>query len=214
MTAVSLGAAVTSFLATRLGFPVSMTHALVGALMGAGLFGSGPDVRLAALWRDFLYPLFFSPALAMTLGAATYLLLKAARLTPDHRTPTLDLLHYLCTGAASLARGLNDTPKIAALLLAAPGIDIRWSFLAVAVTIAIGGSLDADRVAETLGKQVTTMNPGQGFAAGLVTSGLVASASFHNLPVSTTQVSVGSLLGLGATTRQAKWRKVGEIMLA
>jgi len=214
VVAVAIGAALTSFLATRFGFPVSTTHALVGALLGAGLAGSGSDVRFAALGKHFLYPLFFSPAIAVVLGAVTYLFLKSVRLAPDHRTRTLDVLHYLSTGAASFARGLNDTPKMAALLLVAPGLDMRWGFLAVAVTIALGGLLDADRVAETLGKKVTAMNPGQGFAASLVTAGLVATASFHSQPVSTTHVSVGSLLGMGATTRQAKWRKVGEIMLA
>ena len=150
----------------------------------------------------------------MFLGAVVYWILRNLRLAPDHRTRTLDSLHFLSTGAASFARGLNDTPKMAALLLVAPSIDIRWGFLAVAVSIAMGGLLDAERVAETLGKKVTGMNPGQGFAASLVTAGLVTTASFHSLPVSTTHVSVGSLLGMGASTRQAKWRKVGEILLA
>ena len=82
------------------------------------------------------------------------------------------------------------------------------------MTIALGGLLDAEHVAETLGKKVTGMNPGQGFAASLATAGLVTTASFHSLPVSTTHVSVGSLLGIGVTTGQAKWRKVLEILLA
>src|SRR5688572_21908187 len=34
LSAVAIGAALTSFLATRFGFPVSTTHALVGALLG------------------------------------------------------------------------------------------------------------------------------------------------------------------------------------
>ena len=212
--AVAIGAALTSLLATRFGFPVSTTHALVGALLGAGLAGSGKDVQFAALGKHFLFPLCFSPAIAVVLGAVTYLILMSVRLAPDHRTRTLDMLHFLSTGAASFARGLNDTPKMVALLLVAPGLDVRWGFLAVAVTIALGGLLDADRVAETLGKKVTAMNPGQGFAASLVTAALVTTASFHSYPVSTTHVSVGSLLGMGATTRQAKWRKVGEILLA
>ncbi len=214
VSAVAIGAALTSFLATKFGFPVSTTHALVGALLGAGLAGSGTDVQFAALGKNFVYPLLFSPAIAVVLGSVTYLLLKSVRLAPNHRTPTLDVLHYLSTGAASFARGLNDTPKMAALLLVAPGLDLSWGYLAVAVMIALGGLLDADRVAETLGKKITTMDPGQGFAASLVTAGLVTTASFHSLPVSTTHVSVGSLLGMGATTRQAKWRKVGEILLA
>ena len=212
--AVALGGALTSFLATRLGFPVSTTHALVGALIGAGLAGSGSDVNFAAVAKSFLYPLFFSPVVAAVLGAITYFLLKRLHLAPDKRNPILDVLHYLSTGAASFARGLNDTPKIAALMLTVPNLDGHWSFLVVAVLIACGGLLDADRVAETLGKKVTAMDPGQGFAASLVTAGLVTTASLHSLPVSTTHVSVGALLGMGATTGQVHWRKVGEILLA
>jgi len=212
--AVAIGGALTSLLATRLGFPVSTTHALVGALIGAGLAGSGAEVRFSALGKNFLYPLFFSPALAMVVGATVYWILRPLGLAPGHRTKTLDVLHFLSAGGASFARGLNDTPKIAALLLASPGIDMRWGYLGIAVMIAIGGLMDADRVAETLGKKVTDMDPGQGFAASITTAALVTTASFHSLPVSTTHVSVGSLIGIGATTGQAKWKKVGEILLA
>jgi PiT family inorganic phosphate transporter len=211
--AVALGAAFTSFLATRLGFPVSTTHALVGALVGAGLAGSG-GVQLSALGNSFLYPLFFSPVVAMIAGALVYLLLKALRLAPDHRTPTLDALHFLSSGAASFARGLNDTPKMAALLLLVPSLELHGMFLIVAAFIALGGLLDIDRVAETLGRKITGMNPGQGFAASLVTVGLVTTASLHSLPVSTTHVSVGALTGMGLATRRTFWRKVAEILAA
>jgi len=214
VSAVSIGAAMTSFLATRFGFPVSTTHALVGALLGAGLVGSGSDVQFAALGKTFVYPLFFSPAIAIVLGIGFYIILRALRLAPDNRTRTLDRMHYLSTGAASFARGLNDTPKMAALLLVAPAIDIRLGIVAVAVVIAMGGLFDAKNVAETLAKKVTDLNPGQGFAASLATAVLVSTASFHSMPVSTTHVSVGSLLGIGIVTKQAKWRKVGEILLA
>jgi len=214
VSAVSIGAAMTSFLATRFGFPVSTTHALVGALLGAGLVGSGSDVQFAALGKTFVYPLFFSPAIAIVLGIGFYIILRALRLAPDNRTLPLDRMHYLSTGAASFARGLNDTPKMAALLLVAPGIDIRLGIVAVAIVIAMGGLFDAKNVAETLAKKVTDMNPGQGFAASLATAVLVSTASFHSMPVSTTHVSVGSLLGIGIVTKQAKWRKVGEILLA
>ena len=213
LLAVALGAALTSLLATKLGFPVSTTHALVGALVGAGLVGTGAEVHFGALGKNFLQPLLISPVLAVAAGAVVYLALKAVHLAPDHRTRTLDTLHFLSAGAASFARGLNDTPKIAALLLVANAFDIRWGMMAVAVTMAVGALLDADRVAETLGKKVTDMNPGQGFAANLATAVLVTTASFHSLPVSTTHVSVGALLGIGVTTRQAKWRSVGQIIL-
>ncbi|ODA30583.1 inorganic phosphate transporter [Planctopirus hydrillae] len=218
LSAVAVGAACTSFLATRLGFPVSTTHALVGAMTGAGLAGSGTNVEFSVLGKTFLYPLFFSPGVAVLVGGMVYLTLKFCHLAPDHRTRTLDVLHYASAGAASFARGLNDTPKMVALLLVLPELNQTTGFyggyLGIAVLIALGGLLDADKVAETLGKRVTAMNPGQGFAASLTTAFLVTTASFHSLPVSTTHVSVGSLLGIGITTGQAKWRTVGEILLA
>ncbi|WP_254513473.1 inorganic phosphate transporter [Anatilimnocola floriformis] len=214
LTAVALGAALTSFLATRFGFPVSTTHALVGALVGAGLAGSGNLMHSkvhfdAVIWR-FVVPLISSPAISALLGALLYGLVKM----PKKRNSLLDRLHYLSAGAASFARGLNDTPKMVALLLVISNFDSRWAFIIVAVCIALGGLLDAKNVAETLGKKVTDLDPGQGFAASLVTAGLVTTASLHSYPVSTTHVSVGSLMGIGTITGQAHWRKVIEILIA
>ncbi len=213
-SAVATGAALTSFLATRFGFPVSTTHALVGALVGAGLAGAGDQVHLFALGKNFFYPLFFSPLIAILLGGTVYWILRPLGLAPDQRNRFLDVAHFLTAGAASFARGLNDTPKIAALLLIVPNFSTRYAILMIGILIAMGAMIDATKVAETLGKKVTGMTPGQGFAANLVTAILVTTASFHSMPVSTTHVSVGSLLGMGATTKQAKWRKVFEILLA
>lgn len=214
VSAVAWGAATTSFLATRLGFPVSTTHALMGSLLGAGLAGSGVEVQLAALANGFVYPLLLSPLIAMLIGAFVYPGIKRIGFAPDHPTPMLNVLHFISTGAASFARGLNDTPKIAALLVLVPWLEVQMAVLAVAVCIALGGLLDAEGVAETLGKKVTAMNAGQGFAASLVTAALVTTASFHSMPVSTTHVSVGSLIGIGVTTGQAKWKNVIAIALA
>lgn len=214
VTAVALGAALTSFLATRLSFPVSTTHALTGALVGAGLASGDHTVHLSALGKTFVQPLLLSPVLAVAAGVLIHFLLKAVRLLPDHRSRPLDTLHFLSGGAASFARGLNDTPKMAALLLIAHALDVRGSILAIAVMIAIGGLLDARNVAETLAKKVTDMNPGEGFAANVATALLVTTASYHSLPVSTTHVSVGSLLGIGIVTRKAQWPSVGQIVLS
>jgi PiT family inorganic phosphate transporter len=214
LLAVALGGAFTSFLATRLSFPVSTTHALTGALLGAGLASGDHTVRVEPLLKAFVQPLLLSPLLAVALGASLYFLLKALRWLPGHRTRLLDTAHFLSAGAASFARGLNDTPKMAALLAVGHAADMRWAIISVAVTTALGGILDARNVARTLGEKVTGMNPGEGFAANLATALLVSTASYHGLPVSTTHVSVGSLLGVGAVTRQVYWGNVGQIFLS
>jgi inorganic phosphate transporter, PiT family len=213
-SAVAIGAAFTSFLATRLGFPVSTTHALVGSLVGVGFAAGDEPVNLSALGRNFLYPLLFSPLAAILLGAVVYRILRKLHLAPDGRNRYLDSAHFVSAGTASFARGLNDTPKMAALLLIAPSFSIKQATLLVGFAMAIGALIDARKVAETLSKNITSMTPGQGFAANLVTAVLVTTASLHSLPVSTTHVSVGSLLGMGTTTNQAKWRTVIEILLS
>jgi PiT family inorganic phosphate transporter len=134
----------------------------------------------------------------------------------------LDWSHLLTAGAVSFARGLNDTPKIAAVLLAASGVAALGgvaitpgvALVAVGLGIALGGLLAARRVAVTMSERITEMNDGQGFTANLVTAVLVIFASRLGVPVSTTHVSCGSLFGIGIASRAARWRMIGSILLA
>jgi PiT family inorganic phosphate transporter len=264
--AVACGAGATVILATLLGFPISTTHGLTVALVGAGLAASAGSVNFALLGKAFVLPLIASPILAIAAGGTVYLAFRFARLqlgvtkemcvcagieqqvlplpqpngvfaaqtmpafsvTVDNPSACaqrysgsvlgvnagrlLDSLHFLSAGAVSFARGLNDTPKIAALLLVAGALNIHGGLVAVATAMAVGGLLNARRVAETMSHRITGMNPGQGFAANLATALLVTTASFNGLPVSTTHVSVGSLLGMGVVTRQVKWKPVTGVL--
>ena len=271
LLAVTLGAGLTVILATRLGFPISTTHGLLGAMIGSGWAAVGfGGVNLGALGKSFVTPLLLSPVLAVGLGAVLYVLFHSARyllripkewcvcigqetrvspmpaadsmlamralpapmLAVEGETVTscqeryggavagvdaqtlVDAGHFLSAGVVSFARGLNDTPKMAALLLLlkwlTPGSDIA----VVAAAIAIGGLLGARRVAETMSHKITSLNPGQGFTANLSAGILVILASVYGLPVSTTHVSVGALFGIGVTTGQANVKTVLGIVLS
>jgi PiT family inorganic phosphate transporter len=211
---VAAGAGAANLLATCLGFPVSTTHLLLGGLLGTGLAASPGDVNPRQLWETFARPLLLAPVLAIGSGALLYAILKAFQLAPSHRTRTLDTLHFLSGGAVCFARGLNDTAKMAALMVGAGGVAVKPAMGLVLVAMAAGGWLGARQVAETLSHKITDMNPGQGFAANLATSILTTTASLHGLPVSTTHVSVGALLGIGITTHQAKWKTAVPVLLA
>jgi inorganic phosphate transporter, PiT family len=256
--AVALGAGLTVIAATRLGFPVSTTHALLGAMVGVGLMVSGAQINLHALSGGFVLPLLLSPFLAGILAASLYLSFRFARIslgitkewcicvgqvehlvaipqpvsamslqaevlpvldshagnTADCRAryagrlmgveirKLMDALHFLSAGVVSFSRGLNDTPKIAALLLAVQVLDMRIGIGTLATAMTIGGLLSAARVANTMSVRITTINHGQGFAANLATGILVILASLFGLPVSTTHVSVGALAGIGLGMRQ------------
>ena len=126
----------------------------------------------------------------------------------------MDTGHFLSAGTVCFARALNDTPKIVALLLLGTALDVRFGFGAIAAAMAVGGLLSARRIAETMGRKITRMDHGQGFAANLSTALLVVSASVYGLPVSTTHVSVGSLFGIGLTTGKANLPTVSAIVLS
>jgi PiT family inorganic phosphate transporter len=126
----------------------------------------------------------------------------------------MDAAHFVSTATVSFARGLNDTPKIVALLLLWKAFDIRCGFAAVATTMAVGGLLNARKVAGTMSKKITPMNHGQGFTANLTTAILVVLACLFGLPVSTTHVSVGSLFGIGLTTGKANLPMISAIVLS
>ena len=267
LLAVAAGAAATVLLATRLGFPISTTHTLTGALVGAGIVMAGPGhLAYGTLGRAFAFPLLASPLVAMALTAFLYVALRQARLamgvthedcicvgrhvplaalTADGRIvqvgagpgvsvdrpercarrysgnvlgigaqSALNGLHALSAGAVGFARGLNDTPKILAILVAAGALGVHDGTGLVAVAMAAGGILAARRVAHTMAHGITGMNHGQGFAANLVTAALVAVASPLGLPVSTTHVSCGALFGIGAVNGEARWRVIGQVHLA
>ncbi len=126
----------------------------------------------------------------------------------------LDRAHVATAGAVGFARGLNDTPKMVALLVGTHALGIGAGLSTAALAIAVGGVLAARRVAETLSFGITPLNHGQGFTANLVTAALVMLASPFGLPVSTTHVSCGALFGIGAATGEGRSKTIRQILAA
>ncbi len=126
----------------------------------------------------------------------------------------LDAGHFLSAGAVSFARGLNDTPKLIALGLALSVLDLLGSLVLVALFMALGGVVHSRKIAETVGKRITPIEPDQGFIANWVTSFLVIFASKWGMPVSTTHVSCGALFGIGIANGRAHWSVIRTILLA
>lgn len=135
------------------------------------------------------------------------------------RVSLVDGMHWLSAALTSLARGLNDTPKVVALgVLAAAGLGLSGSafYAAVALGMGAGSLVGGLRVTETLARKVTAMTPVEGFAANAVTAALVGLASSAALPVSTTHVSAGSILGIGLHrgAGSVRWATVRDMLLA
>lgn len=266
LIAVGIGAALTVFIASIIGIPISTTHSLTGALVGAGIVATGFGINFYALGNKFFLPLLLSPFIAAILTVVIYSAFKWARikmgverkmclcvgenaqsvsiqkdgtavlkstglaLTIDQMKNCqqvykgevlgfdaqwiLDKLHFISSGAVGFARGLNDTPKIVALLLAASAFSHNAGILIVSLAMAIGGLLNAKKVALLMSERITKMNHGQGFSANLITAFLVIFASRWGVPVSTTHVSCGSLFGIGFVNKKANLSVIKQIILA
>lgn len=120
---------------------------------------------------------------------------------------TLSQLHWLTSGLTSLARSMNDAPKMAALVLAASTLSSDWKASETGVllwisTFMVMGSLVAGlRVTVVLAEKVTRLEHREGFLANLVTSALVLTAAIGGLPLSTTHVSTGAIMGTAVDGR-------------
>jgi PiT family inorganic phosphate transporter len=258
--AIAAGAIGWLIIATLSGLPVSTTHSIGGALLGAGVMFAGPHgVTYSALAGKIVLPLLASPAMAVVLLLALLPVLRPlvarfdryclcveqtspAAWTPEGvafresmpalfagssttcssavaRVSAIESVHWLSSGATSFFRGLNDAPKILALGVAAGlAIGLTHGPLYVLIAVAMGaGSVVAGlRVTRTLAERVTPIAPLAGVAANVVTSLLVGAASQFALPVSTTHVASGAIIGVGASRRGegVRWKTVGEMLLA
>lgn len=117
---------------------------------------------------------------------------------------------------------LNDAPRIAALMLAAGGtagavgLTTPTALVVVTVAMLIGSAAAGRKVTTVLAHRITPMDHRDGFIANLVTSGLVMSGAVFGLPMSTTHVSTGGIIGAGSqrASPQLNRRTVRDMLLA
>ncbi len=127
-------------------------------------------------------------------------------------------VHWGTSGMVGFARGWNDTPKITALALVAlpASAGTHGAFALVAVAMALGGLVAGRRVLATLAEKITPLPLGESLAASGVSALLVGLASWRGLPVSTTHVTTGGIVGAGLARSPGtvRWGVVREITLS
>lgn len=94
------------------------------------------------------------------------------------------------------------------------------SVVPTAVTVACGAALVSGlwfvgrNVIRTVGSGLTKMHPASGFAAELSSATVVMGASMMGLPVSSTHILIGAVLGVGMVNKAANWRLMRPIGMA
>lgn len=134
-------------------------------------------------------------------------------------------LQVFTASAFAFSHGANDIANAVgpfAAVLDVLRTDVISSQAAVpaAVLIAFGVALVSGlwfvgrRVIATVGSGLTAMHPSSGFAAELAAAGVVMAASVMGLPVSSTHILIGAVLGVGIVNRAANWKLMRPIALA
>jgi PiT family inorganic phosphate transporter len=226
LIAVLFGAITWNLFTWRAGLPSSSSHALIGALIGMGITAYGVD---AVQWGEVV-PVFIalitSPIagliLAYVLTVVLLNLLRRAR--PSQANNVFRRLQIFSSGFVAFSHGANDAQKTMAIItlalfssgylseFAVP----TWVALAAALAIGLGTWAGGWRIIRTMGTRIVRMDPVHGFAAQTVAASVIQVATAWGLPVSTTQVVSGAVMGAGATRRfsAVRWGVARRIVWA
>ena len=215
------------FLATRLGFPVSVSHSLVAAVVGAGVAVAGWGALNATVVIRVLLALGLSPLFGFLGG---FILMVALYWALRRRTPRMinmwgKRLQIMASAFLAFSHGRNDGQNSVGIMALAWAVyyaqelqDIEvWMVLASAASIGLGTAIGGWRVIRTLGMRVTRLEPINGFAANVAAASVIeAASSVYGLPVSTTHTSSSSIMGVGATRRfsAVRWGVTRSIAMA
>ncbi len=213
------------FLATRLGFPVSVSHSLVASVVGAGVAVAGWGALNAGVVVKVLLALALSPFFGFVGGfflmVGLYWLLR--RRSPHVISVWGRWLQVLASAFLAFSHGRNDAQNaigiiaLAWAVYASQDTEIEvWMVLLSAAVIGIGTAFGGRRVIRMLGMRVTRLEPIQGFAANVTAATVIEAASSIGLPVSTTHTSTSSIMGVGATRRfsAVRWGVTRSIAVA
>jgi len=227
---VVIAALLTAFLwnaiLTKMGMPISCSHALIGALMGASVAYGGVDILNFAGLKTIFLSLLISPAIGVLLGYLTMKLLLRffGSHSPGTLNKTFGRLQLISSAFMAFSHGSNDAQKamgIITLALVSDGLLSSmevpfWVILTCATAMGLGTAMGGWRVIKTLGVNMLKLEPIHGFAAETTAALTIFVSSHYGLPVSTTHVIATSIMGVGATKRfsAVRWGLAGKIVMA
>ncbi len=222
-----IGAIAWVYFCTRYGLPISVSHALIGGLIGPAILKGGASVLLPTGITKVLAFIVLSPLIGIVLGYFTMLItMYLFRRRAPRKVDTLfRVLQLFSSAVFSLGHGSNDAQKtmgiIAVLLFSTGRLGSEfhvplWVIFACYSTISLGTLAGGWRVIKTLGLGLTNLKPVQGFCAETAGALTVIGSTLGGIPVSTTHTITGAIMGVGMTRRLSavRWGVAGNIVLA
>lgn len=222
-----LGSVVWVYTCTALGMPISVSHALIGGLIGPALVKGGTQYIIASGLTKILVFIVLSPLIGIVLGYFMILLTMwiFRRSTPHKVDGLFRYLQLFSSAVFSLGHGSNDAQKtmgiITILLFSTGHLGTEfhvpgWVIISCYSAISLGTLAGGWRVIKTLGVGLTHLKPVHGFSAETAGALTVIGSTLAGIPVSTTHTITGSIMGVGMTRRLSavRWGIAGNIVMA
>jgi PiT family inorganic phosphate transporter len=210
-----------------LALPISETHVLIGGLVGAGVAAGGIEVvQTGGIINKIIIPLLTSPFIAVIVAYLIAVLI--IRVFRDHSASKMNRyfkrVQILSTFLFSVTDATNDAQKvmgvITMLLLYYGSVSEFtvpfWVVIVSYVVLTAGVVFGGWRVVKTMAKKITRLRPYQGSSADLASSIILGTSAFWGMPVSSTHVANGTLVGAGLTRgiKAVKWSTMRNILWA
>ena len=195
------------------GIPSSSSHALIGGLVGAGVAGAGaPAVHFDGVLK-IVKSLVISPLVGFLLGLLIIVVLQWVfrRGRPAKLSRMFRVLQLFSSGFMAVSHGSNDAQKtmgVITMSLVAAGMvehhgDVFsvpfWVMIVCAAAMGLGTACGGVRIIKTMGTKIIDLKPIHGFAAETSAATTIIFASHLGLPVSTTHVISGAIMGVGSS---------------
>ena len=230
VVAALLSAIVWNLITWWFGIPSSSSHALVGGLAGAVVAHAGRSALHTAKLEEVATFLVVSPILGFFIAMILILALLwiCRRMIGQRVNFAFRKLQLVSAGAMAFAHGTNDAQKSMGIIalalitygkLAAHGASVDvpvWVKLACALAMGFGTLSGGWKIIRTMGTKIVKLRPIHGFAAETSSAIVILAAAHMGIPVSTTHVIAGSIMGVGTSTNVSavRWGIAGNMVVA
>ena len=221
-----IGASAWTGMASFSGIPVSVTHSLIGGLLGAGIVASGWEIIMVKGMTKILLAMVISPICGFVGGLLLIVAVSWIFKGSSFRKVNRNFKRWQILSAAWMAfsHGMNDAQNamgIIAMALVSYGALATfevplWVMIACATAMALGTSLGGWRVIRTMGSKVFKLQPVHGFSAETSAAAVIAGMSLIGTPISTTHVISTAIMGSGSSRglSTVRWGIVKNIVIA
>ena len=225
-----IGAIAWNLITWYFGIPSSSSHALVGGMVGSAMAHAGGSAIHVPGLVKVVESLIISPMVGFALAFILMITLMwvCRKGNPSRLNRSFRHLQVASAGFMAVSHGSNDAQKTMGIIAmslavysggshAAEHFDVPvWVMAACATAMGAGTMAGGVRIIKTMGTKIIDLKPVHGFAAETSAAVTILAASHLGLPVSTTHVISGAIMGVGSSQRVSavRWGVTARIAWA